>query len=151
MSRNVGVRRSASLSQWGSLSSSVVGRQTPMRPPDLAPVIDFVLGIVQPLGTIIAGGGCPGRIPIAHCYRDRDPTAPDYRRMGVPYRIRGLKTKSPRRAFGVHAIQALELVLQAIRLELEPHGSKVAWAGEAGEIGFSRFFQTYSVRRCAAV
>jgi hypothetical protein len=56
------------------------------------------------------------------------------------YRIRGLKAKSPRRAFGVDGVQALELVHQAIRLELEPLGSKVSWGGVAGETGFYRFF-----------
>jgi hypothetical protein len=56
-----------------------------------------------------------------------------------PYRIRGLKGKLPRRALGVDAVQALWLVMQWIRLELEPHRSKLTWGDEPGELGFNQF------------
>jgi hypothetical protein len=57
-----------------------------------------------------------------------------------PYRIRGVKTKNPQRALGEDAVQALELVLQWIRLELEPHSSGLTWTSEPGEIGFHQFY-----------
>jgi hypothetical protein len=57
-----------------------------------------------------------------------------------PYRIRGIKAKNPQRALGEDAVQALELVLQWIRLELEPHSSSLTWTGEPGEIGFHQFY-----------
>jgi uncharacterized protein DUF6968 len=57
-----------------------------------------------------------------------------------PYRIRGLKPQRARRALGEDAVQALELVFQAIRLELEPLGKDVALYDQPGETGFSRFF-----------
>ena len=68
---------------------------------------------------------------------------PRRRRTGewaCPYRIRGLRRRRARRAFGEDAVQALELVFQAIRLELEPYGSELSWVGEPGETGFARFF-----------
>ena len=71
--------------------------------------------------------------------------SPRQRRTGeweCPYHIRGLKPKAGRRrrALGHDAVQALELVLQAIRLELELHGEKLTWNGEPGEIGFPQFY-----------
>jgi hypothetical protein len=68
---------------------------------------------------------------------------PRRRRTGeweCPYRIRGLKAKSPRRALGEDAVQALELVLQSIRVELEPYSSNLTWTGDPGEIGFPPFY-----------
>ena len=70
---------------------------------------------------------------------------PRQRRTGeweCPYRIRGLKPQAGtlRRALGEDAVQALELVLQAIRLELEEHGKKLTWTGEAGDVGFPQFY-----------
>jgi hypothetical protein len=70
---------------------------------------------------------------------------PRQRRTGeweCPYRIRGLKPKAGtlRRALGEDAVQALELVLQAIRLELEQHGEKLTWTGEPGDVGFPQFY-----------
>jgi hypothetical protein len=56
------------------------------------------------------------------------------------YRIRGLKRQRLRRALGEDAVQALELVFQAIRIELEEQGSDLTWTGEPGETGFTRFF-----------
>jgi hypothetical protein len=68
---------------------------------------------------------------------------PRLRRTGewaCPYRIRGLKPAGVRRALGEDAVQALDLVFQAIRVELELYGSELSWLGKRGETGFSRFF-----------
>jgi hypothetical protein len=56
------------------------------------------------------------------------------------YRIRGLRPLRPRRALGEDSVQALELVFQAIRLELEQYGRDLSWTGEPGDVGFHRFF-----------
>src|SRR4051794_27281540 len=71
--------------------------------------------------------------------------APRQRRTGeweCPYRIRGLKPKPGRRrrALGEDAVQALELVLQAIRLDLEQRPETLTFTGEPGEVGFSQFY-----------
>ncbi len=69
--------------------------------------------------------------------------APRRRRTGeweCPYRIRGLRSGRARRVLGEDAVQALELVFQVIRLELEPYGTDLSWTGEPGDTGFHRFF-----------
>lgn len=96
---------------------------------------------MRPFGRVIAsrqlsrrGRGSPLTIEIG---------APRRRRTGeweCPYRIRGLRSGRTRWVLGEDAVQALELVFQVIRLELEPYGTDLSWTGEPGDIGFHRFF-----------
>jgi hypothetical protein len=73
---------------------------------------------------------------------------PRRRRTGeweCPHRIRGLRLKAGarRRALGEDAVQALEIVSQAIWRELEPYESELSWTGEPGATGFYRYFPNY--------
>ena len=61
------------------------------------------------------------------------------------YRVTGLGRVRRGRAFGEDGIQALQLVFEAVRLELEPHGAILSFeGGEAGETFFPQFV-TYSL------
>jgi hypothetical protein len=57
-----------------------------------------------------------------------------------PYRIRGIGRRGIRYAFGVDAVQALQLVQQAIWHDLKPHERELSWLGERGWTGFYRFY-----------
>jgi hypothetical protein len=68
---------------------------------------------------------------------------PRRRRAGewaCPYRITGLDSNRIRYCFGFDAVQALQIVTQAIWRDLEPHGEKVSWLGEPGNTGFFQHF-----------
>jgi hypothetical protein len=57
-----------------------------------------------------------------------------------PYRIRGLRHRGIRYAFGIDPVQALQLVHQAIWHDLKPYERELAWLGERGWTGFYRFY-----------
>ena len=57
-----------------------------------------------------------------------------------PYRIRGLGRRGIRYAFGIDAVQVLQLVQQAIWYDLRPHGRERSWLGERGWTVFYRFY-----------
>ena len=59
-----------------------------------------------------------------------------------PYRIRGLGLRGTRHAFGIDPFQALQIVQQAICLELKPHERELSWLGQRGS-GFYRYFPPY--------
>ena len=68
---------------------------------------------------------------------------PRRRRTGewaCPYRIMGLGKRGTRYAFGYDAVQALQIVNQAIWLDLEPHRKQLDWLGERGDTGFFRYY-----------
>jgi hypothetical protein len=68
---------------------------------------------------------------------------PRRRRVGewaCPYRITGLGSKRIRYCFGFDAIQALQIVNQAIWRDLEPYEEKLSWVGEPGDTGFFRYY-----------
>lgn len=70
---------------------------------------------------------------------------PQPRRTGewaCPYRILGLGPRGTRYAFGFDAVQALQIVNQAIWRDLEPHQQQLSVLGEPGDTGFFRFFPT---------
>jgi hypothetical protein len=62
---------------------------------------------------------------------------------GCPYRITGLEKLAAGRAHGEDAVQALEIVFQAIWRELEPYESELSWGGEPGATGFYRYYPNY--------
>jgi hypothetical protein len=67
---------------------------------------------------------------------------PRRRRTGefeCPYRVRGLGRVKVGRALGEDSVQALQLVFEAVRLELEPHAATLTWYGEPGETGFPQY------------
>jgi hypothetical protein len=71
---------------------------------------------------------------------------PRRRRVGewaCPYRIRGLGGDRIRYCFGFDAVQALQIVNQAIWRDLEPYGEKLSWVGEPGDRGFFRYYPAY--------
>jgi uncharacterized protein DUF6968 len=73
---------------------------------------------------------------------------PRRRRTGewaCPYRISGLRKRASGRALGEDAVQALELVFQAIWLELKPYGLELSWAGLPGATGFYRYYPDYTL------
>lgn len=64
--------------------------------------------------------------------------APERRRRGAwvcAYRVRGLGRIRAGRATGTDSLEAVLLAIAALRRELEPFGGRLAWAGEAGELG----------------
>lgn len=66
---------------------------------------------------------------------------PRRRRTGeyeCPCRVRGLGPARIGRALGEDSVQALQLVFEAVRLELEPHAAILTWFGAHGETGFPR-------------
>jgi hypothetical protein len=68
---------------------------------------------------------------------------PRRRRVGewaCPYRIIGLDSNRIRYCFGFDAIQALQIVTQAIWRDLEPYEEKLSWVGEPGDTGFFRYY-----------
>jgi hypothetical protein len=68
---------------------------------------------------------------------------PRRRRVGewaCPYRITGLDSNRIRYCFGFDAIQALQIVNQAIWRDLEPYEEKLSWVGEPGDTGFFRYY-----------
>jgi hypothetical protein len=68
---------------------------------------------------------------------------PRRRRTGefeCPYRVRGLGRVKIGRALGEDSVQALQLVFEAVRQELEPHAAILTWyGGERGETGFPQY------------
>ena len=68
---------------------------------------------------------------------------PRRRRLGewaCPYRIAGLDSSRIRYCFGFDAVQALQIVNQAIWHDLKPYGEKLSWLGEPGDTGFFLHF-----------
>jgi len=57
-----------------------------------------------------------------------------------PYRIRGLGRRGIGRARGIDPIQTLQIVQQAIWLDLKPYERELSWLGERGRTGFYRFY-----------
>lgn len=60
-----------------------------------------------------------------------------------PYGITGLGKRISKDVFGVDAIQAILLAMEAIRLDLEKTGRRLSWLGEDGETGFPRLVPTF--------
>ena len=60
------------------------------------------------------------------------------------YRVRGVGRTKVGRALGEDSVQALQLVFEAVRVELEPHSPTLAWYGEPGETGFP-YYVPYSL------
>ena len=59
-----------------------------------------------------------------------------------PYRIRGLRLRGIKHAYGVDPMQALQLVQQAIWRDLKPYERDLRWFGQRGS-GFYRCFPPY--------
>jgi hypothetical protein len=68
---------------------------------------------------------------------------PRRRRVGewaCPYRIRGVGSDRIRYCFGFDAVQALQIVNQAIWRDLESYGEQLSWLGVPGDTGFFRYY-----------
>lgn len=61
-----------------------------------------------------------------------------------PYQIAGLRDSRADAAYGVDALQALMMALEAIRVRLEKAGGECTWVGgEEGDAGFPRLVPSY--------
>ncbi len=65
-----------------------------------------------------------------------------------PYRIEGLETAVQSQVFGIDALQVLQLVSVAIRVELEQSGERLSWLDDDfWQAGFPMLLQSYGDRR----
>lgn len=65
-----------------------------------------------------------------------------------PYRIEGLEAAVQSQVFGIDALQALQLVSVAIRVELEQSGERLSWLDDDfWQAGFPMLLQSYGDRR----
>ena len=56
-----------------------------------------------------------------------------------PFSLEGLGDRTSREAWGIDSMQALQNALQAIRLALAPHASRLKWeGGQDGWLGFPK-------------
>lgn len=65
-----------------------------------------------------------------------------------PYRIEGMEAAVQSQVFGIDALQALQLVSVAIRVELEQSGERLSWLDDDfWQAGFPMLLQSYGDRR----
>jgi hypothetical protein len=56
-----------------------------------------------------------------------------------PYRLEGMGDGRVQESWGVDSVQALQLAMQAIRVQLEPHSDSLEWlGGQGGSLGFPK-------------
>ncbi|HYD46948.1 MAG TPA: hypothetical protein VEB21_01305 [Terriglobales bacterium] len=64
--------------------------------------------------------------------------APARRDWRCPYQIVGLGSRRVRYAYGVDSMQALQMALEAVAIELRPHRSQLSWLNTLGLTGLYR-------------